>query len=119
MSSFFLGVLWVEQQQIKKRVKKDIEKDSSITLTTLQSRFSDPLFSKQWYINHGARGGFDMNTQEAWALGYTGKRVVVTILDDGIQRDHPDLRINYDPKASYDINDNDPDPTPQDNGDNK
>ena len=60
-----------------------------------------------------------MNTQDAWAMGYTGKNVVVTILDDGIQRDHPDLQINYDPKASFDINDNGPDPTPQDNGDNK
>ncbi len=51
--------------------------------------------------------------------GYTGKGVVVTILDDGIQPNHPDLATNYDPQASYDINDNDPDPTPQDNGDNK
>lgn len=51
--------------------------------------------------------------------GYTGKNVVVTILDDGIQPNHPELAKNYDPLASYDINDNDPDPTPQDNGDNK
>lgn len=60
-----------------------------------------------------------MNVSGAWALGYTGKRVVVTILDDGIQPDHPDLAANYDPRASFDINDNDGDPTPQDNGDNK
>lgn len=36
-----------------------------------------------------------MNVAAAWALGYTGKKVVVTILDDGIQPDHPDLEINY------------------------
>lgn len=27
--------------------------------------------------------------------GYTGKGVVVTILDDGIQPNHPDLATNY------------------------
>ena len=60
-----------------------------------------------------------MNVLEAWALGFTGKGVVVTILDDGVQPNHPDLKDNYDPLASKDINDNDDDPTPQDNGDNK
>lgn len=37
----------------------------------------------------------DLNTKEAWAQGYTGKGVVVTILDDGIEKDHPDLLSNY------------------------
>lgn len=31
----------------------------------------------------------------AWEQGVTGKRVVVTILDDGIEKDHPDLMDNY------------------------
>ncbi|XP_023335904.1 furin-like protease 2 [Eurytemora carolleeae] len=60
-----------------------------------------------------------MNVKPAWDLGFTGKGVVVTILDDGIQHNHPDLAQNYDPLASKDINDNDDDPMPQDNGDNK
>lgn len=37
----------------------------------------------------------DLNTKVAWAQGYTGKGVVVTILDDGIEKDHPDLISNY------------------------
>lgn len=36
-----------------------------------------------------------MNVERAWKLGYTGKNVVVTILDDGIQPNHPDLELNY------------------------
>lgn len=36
-----------------------------------------------------------MNVVGAWKLGYTGKGVVITILDDGIQTDHPDLLLNY------------------------
>lgn len=36
-----------------------------------------------------------MNVEQAWKLGYSGKGVVVSILDDGIQKDHPDLAQNY------------------------
>ena len=60
----------------------------------------DPLFEKQWFLNHGAVDGSDMNVIPAWQKGYTGKNVVVTILDDGIQINHPDLAQNYDPMAS-------------------
>ena len=36
-----------------------------------------------------------MNVEAAWRRGFTGKQVVVSILDDGIERDHPDLFSNY------------------------
>lgn len=36
-----------------------------------------------------------MNLGPAWQKGYTGKGVVVSILDDGIQTNHPDLAQNY------------------------
>jgi len=36
-----------------------------------------------------------MNVQPAWQDGITGKGVVVSILDDGIETDHPDLLRNY------------------------
>uniref|UniRef100_A0A7N8X1H9 Furin (paired basic amino acid cleaving enzyme) a n=1 Tax=Mastacembelus armatus TaxID=205130 RepID=A0A7N8X1H9_9TELE len=55
----------------------------------------------------------DLNAKDAWRLGYTGKGVVVSILDDGIEKNHPDLMQNYDPDASYDVNDGDPDPQPR------
>merc|ERR1712165_325148 len=64
-----------------------------------------------WYLNR--RGHQDMNVQGAWDLGISGQGVVVTILDDGIEKDHPDLIQNYDPLASTDINDNDSDPQPR------
>lgn len=45
--------------------------------------------------NGGAKDGYDMNIAPAWQKGYTGKGVVVSILDDGIQTNHPDLALNY------------------------
>ena len=68
-----------------------------------------------------------MSVQEAWKMGITGKGIVVTILDDGIEKNNPDLIANYDPQvshfispksispsvlqASWDVNQNDDDPT--------
>jgi subtilisin family serine protease len=33
--------------------------------------------------------------KEAWAQGFTGQGIVVSILDDGIEKNHPDLAGNY------------------------
>uniref|UniRef100_A0A672FUZ3 Furin (paired basic amino acid cleaving enzyme) b n=1 Tax=Salarias fasciatus TaxID=181472 RepID=A0A672FUZ3_SALFA len=93
-------VLWAEQQVVKKRKRRDVYEDPT-----------DPDFSKQWYLFNPTHQ--DLNTQTAWAQGYTGKGVVVTILDDGIEKNHPDLINNYDPEASYDVNDDDNDPQPR------
>jgi proprotein convertase subtilisin/kexin type 5 len=104
-------VVWFEQQKELKRVKRQA--------AALDIVIPDPLYRNQWFLNHGAVDGSDMNVLPAWEKGYTGKGVVVTILDDGIQANHPDLAQNYDPQASTDINGGDNDPTPRDNGDNK
>lgn len=130
-------VRWMQQQHEKIRRKRDystfdqdfvrfpdprsIAPGSRVNYrdTGAHNIFPDPLFKEQWYLNGGAKDGLDMNIGPAWQKGYTGKGVVVSILDDGIQRNHPDLLQNYDPDASYDINGNDSDPMPRDNGDNK
>ena len=43
----------------------------------------------------------------------------MTILDDGVEKDHPDLRRNYLEQASWDINNDDNDPTPRYNPSNE
>lgn len=43
---------------------------------------------------------------------------MVTILDDGIEYTHPDLRNNYEAKASWDFNNHDSDPMPRYSRDN-
>lgn len=54
-----------------------------------------PVHSMVVFQNGGAKDGYDMNVAPAWKRGYTGKGVVVSILDDGIQTNHPDLALNY------------------------
>ena len=80
--------------------------------STLRTNFNDEAWPHMWFLNRGGKG-MDMNVEEAWAQGVTGKGVVVTILDDGVEKDHPDLEANYDPEASVDLNDNDKDPQPR------
>ena len=38
---------------------------------------------------------FDMNVIPAWEKGYSGRGIVVGIVDTGIQTNHPDLASNY------------------------
>ncbi|CAN9507028.1 unnamed protein product [Ophioblennius macclurei] len=93
-------VSWAEQQLVKRRKKRDVHVEPK-----------DPKFQDQWYLYNSNHR--DLNAKAAWELGYTGKGVVVSILDDGIEKNHPDLSDNYDPDASYDVNDGDPDPQPR------
>ncbi|XP_057366840.1 furin-like protease 1 isoform X2 [Daphnia carinata] len=120
-------VRWVKQQVVKKRVKRDFLEEPSGrtrrsrsdrrpsrragTIRSISYNLNDPRWTQMWYLNRGM--GLDMNVQEAWAEGVTGKGTVVTILDDGLEKDHPDIRRNYDPLASYDVNNHDEDPMPR------
>ena len=110
------SVAWFEQQKVKSRQKRDFIPH-------------DPMYKDMWYLNpdfvdKGVKrtqpGGETrhMNITFAWDRGYSGKGVVVSILDDGIEMTHPDLKVNYDPKASWDVNSNDDDPTPHYNSRN-
>lgn len=82
--------------------------------------FNDPFLIDQWYlINRGQAGGprgHDLNVLPVWNKGITGRGVVVSILDDGVQHSHEDLHRNYDARASADLNDDfDDDPSPDEN----
>lgn len=54
-----------------------------------------PLFAPQHCIEKSKGCRSHMNIAAAWERGYTGKGVVVSVLDDGIEKEHPDLKPNY------------------------
>lgn len=119
-------VLWMEQQISRKRVKRVAIGErrgqsngkmgvgsGGMTPSGETTPPNDPLWTDMWYL-HGANGQKNYhNIQEAWDMGYTGKDIVVTILDDGLEWNHPDIAPNYDRKASLDVNDRDEDPMPR------
>ncbi|XP_068752679.1 furin-like protease kpc-1 [Montipora capricornis] len=74
--------------------------------------FNDPLFNNQWYIERS--NGPTFNITAAWSgnNSYTGRGVLVAVIDDGLDGNHPELSSNYDSTASYDFVDRDDIPVP-------
>lgn len=111
----------VEQLQGFKRTKRGYRAleerlQEQLDFSSVQSP-SDPLYPYQWYLkNIGQANGkprLDLNVEKAWALGFTGKNVTTAIMDDGVDYLHPDLKNNFNAKASYDFSSNDPFPYPR------
>ena len=48
------------------------------------------------HVNFQMRdSGPTYNVLDVWKMGYTGRGVVVGVVDDGLQKDHPELEDNY------------------------
>jgi subtilisin family serine protease len=107
---------YLEEEQEQFDYIYDISKRSSATTECKQPSqfsFNDPSWHKQWYMHDGCSQGQSLNVTSAWRLGFTGRNIVVTIIDDGIEKDHDELKDNYDASASKDLNGNDLDPQPR------
>jgi len=106
-----VSVPWAEQQYAKSRVKRatyQIRSDGS-------ANFNDPQLGEEWYIQTNRERSIhtSMGVTGAWEQGLTGRGVVVSVLDDGLESNHSDIAENYDPYASTDLNDRDSDPNPR------
>lgn len=58
---------------------------------------NDPLFGASWHLANtgqaGGTAGVDIKVLSAWRH-YTGRNVLVGVLDDGVELTHPDLAAN-------------------------
>lgn len=56
---------------------------------------NDPLFPSQWSLANtgqmGGPGGFDLDAPSAWDITTGSASIVVAVLDDGVEQNHPDL----------------------------
>lgn len=63
---------------------------------------NDPLYSSQWHLTN-TLGRPHVNAPAAWNQNITGAGVVIGVVDDGVERTHPDLAPNYTASRSYDF----------------
>ena len=63
------------------------------------SSFNDPQLGAQWHYNNdgsmvGSEAGADINLFEAWKLETGSPKVIVAVVDGGIDNTHEDLKAN-------------------------
>lgn len=78
---------------------------------------TDTNFSQQWHLRNTASGEYDLNVVDVWD-DYTGKGVMVFVLDSGVDYNNADIAANYNATLSYDFGNSDADPAPATSGDN-
>ena len=72
------------------------------TRSIAATSWGDPYFSDQWALSNSgdaavaptAKVGADINVSRAWTLCAGDPRVVVAVIDEAVQWDHPDLASN-------------------------
>lgn len=73
----------------------------------------DPLFYMQWHLKGTSPA--NVRASETWDRheSYRGNGFNIAIVDDGLDKTHPDIAPNFDPMMSWDFNgDQEHDPTP-------
>jgi subtilisin-like proprotein convertase family protein len=72
-----------------------------------------------WHFkNVGVRGGtpgIDINIEQAWNT-FRGTGITMSVLDDGLELNHPDLKANVIARGGWDFVDGDGDPTAGEHG---
>ena len=66
---------------------------------------NDEVFNDQWHLQNTGQtfgtSGEDANVTSVWN-SYTGNGIIISVVDDGLDKDHPDISPNYSPSHSYD-----------------
>jgi subtilisin-like proprotein convertase family protein len=84
---------------------------AAVAIVGLVAFAVDPLLDSQWHLKARSAEVAGANVVAEWS-STRGAGVVIGIVDDGLQRTHPDLEPNYVSGPSYDFNFDDPDPSP-------
>jgi len=75
----------------------------------------DPYLIRQWTLNNTGQTdgtvGADARVFSAWDQGFTGRGVLVAVVDDGFELKHPDLEPGLRTDLGWDFRDNDASPT--------
>jgi subtilisin-like proprotein convertase family protein/subtilisin family serine protease len=112
------------------QIAQELKDDPDVALAgpnqiTAYKRFgftpNDPYFSPnnpspgwqgQWHLLNQIGGTVDADVKPAWDANWTGSGVVIGIVDDCLQKSHPDLSPNFSSSNSWNFGNNTADPSP-------
>ena len=88
------SVTFLEQQSLQELVKRAPPPPHSATIQEVADRLhlKDPLFTEQWHLVNDEYPEHMMNTTPVWDMGITGKGVLVSYIDDGLDNETDDLK---------------------------
>ena len=109
------------QREMEWVLRQAVDAASNASLDQIQTELrdtralpNDPLFPSQWHLlNTGQEvgnpdfqrlfgvAGEDINVVPVWNMGYTGEGILVAVMDDGVQMNHPDLIGNLHPTLRF------------------
>lgn len=111
-------------------IARELQSDPDVAIAgvnqaTAYKRFgftpNDPYFQPnnpgvgwqgQWHLENQIGGNVDADVKPAWDANWTGSGVVIGIVDDCLQKSHPDLSPNFSPSLSWNFGNNTADPSP-------
>lgn len=99
--------------QLEKRAPPPIRPPPTVAQVIDKYDIQDPFFPMQWHISNDRYPEHMMNVTPVWDMGYKGKGVITSILDDGLDYTNEDLKENFDAANSYDFNDHEKLPFPK------
>lgn len=78
--------------------------------TLCQPPIQDPRFGNQWHLHNTGQGDpgaegvvdADVDAPEAWQVTEGSPTTRIAIIDDSVQKNHPDLKANYQAGRHYD-----------------
>jgi kexin len=90
----------LSKQKLRQRVKRappPIPPGESESSRAVASRLGiqDPLFEKQWHHVNDEFPEHMMNATPVWEMGYAGKGVITSLVDDGLDYTSDDLAANF------------------------
>ncbi|TFK30024.1 kex protein [Coprinopsis marcescibilis] len=115
-------VPYLELQTLRRRVKRAPPPERPPSPTSARGvaarlGIQDPLFPDQWHLVNDDFPEHMMNVIPVWDMGITGKGIISSLVDDGLEYESEDLAANFDEADSYDFNDHQKLPTPKNSDD--
>ncbi|KIM49344.1 hypothetical protein M413DRAFT_59902 [Hebeloma cylindrosporum] len=112
------SVDYLSHQTLRRRVKRApplISPPAGTSSHGVAARLGiqDPMFPQQWHLVNDDFPQHMMNVTGVWNMGFTGKGIISSLVDDGLDYESEDLSANFDAADSFDFNDHEPLPTPK------